>query len=79
MQDNHTAPAAHRDNLLGICHALGETFGINPLYLRLILLVGVMLNPVATAIAYTVGGVAVLAGALATRATNKQPSRKVIA
>ena len=32
----HTTP--QQDNLLGICHALGETFGFNPLYLRLALL-----------------------------------------
>lgn len=61
------AAAAHRDNLLGICHALGETYGFNPLYLRLALLVGVMLHAQYALIAYAVAGVAVGAAKLATR------------
>lgn len=64
---SQTAPAAaHRDNLLGICHALGETFGFNPLYLRLLLLVGIMLDARLALIAYAVAGIAVLAAKLAT-------------
>jgi phage shock protein C len=64
---NQTAPRPQHDNLLGICHAIGETFGFNPLILRVSLLVAVMANAEATLIAYAVGGVAVLAAKLATR------------
>lgn len=64
---HNTAPIAHRDNLLGICHAMGETFGFNPLYLRLVLLAVVMLNAQLALTAYAVAGVAVLVAKLATR------------
>ena len=55
------APAAQRDNLLGICHALGTALGFDPNWLRLalsaLLLVGL---PVALG-AYALCGVIVLA------------------
>jgi phage shock protein PspC (stress-responsive transcriptional regulator) len=62
---NQTAPAQQRDNLLGICHALGETFGFNPLFLRLALLAGVMIDAEMSLIAYFGAGVAVLVAKLA--------------
>ena len=67
-----TQTAPQHDNLLGICHALGETFGFNPIFLRLAFLVGVVLAPEASLIAYGVAGVAVLASKLLTRNSNKQ-------
>ena len=74
---NQTAPIA-RDNLLGVCHAIGDTFGFNPLYLRLVLLVCVMLNAEIAIAAYAVGGIAVLAAKLATRSSKRTDKRTLI-
>jgi phage shock protein C len=63
--DQH-APSARPDNLFGICHAIGETFGFNPLLLRLALLVAVMLNAEIALLAYAVLGVGVAAAKLFT-------------
>ena len=73
---NQTAPAAApRENLFGICHALGETFGFNPLYLRLVLLIGVMVNPEAALGAYFAAGIAVTVAKLATRSGSKRAAK----
>jgi len=74
---NQTAPIA-RDNLLGVCHTIGDTFGFNPLYLRLLLLVGVMLNAEIALGAYGVGAVAVFAAKLATRSSKRADKRLLI-
>jgi phage shock protein C len=63
---DQTAPAARPDNLLGVCHAAGEAFGFNPIYLRLLLLTGVMLNAAVAIVAYAVLGLAVVAAKLLT-------------
>ena len=70
-----TAP--QQDNLLGICHALGETFGFNPIFLRLALLVGLVIAPQASVIAYAVAGVAVLASKLLVRTSRSSKQRVV--
>lgn len=62
QNQTHATP----DNLLGVCHAVGATFGFNPLCLRLLLLVGVMLNAEAALAAYAVLGIAVAASRLLT-------------
>ena len=69
---NQTAPAPQHDNLLGICHALGETFGFNPLFLRIALLIAVMINAELALTAYFVAGAAVLVAKLATRSSSKR-------
>lgn len=43
-QTQTDAPAS-RDNLLGICHAIGEDFGFNPIFLRIPLAASVIWNP----------------------------------
>lgn len=70
-----TAPAAPRDNLFGICHALGETFGFNPLYLRIVLLIGVIVNPEVALGAYFAAGITVTVAKLATRSRSKRPTQ----
>jgi len=73
---SQTAPAqSPRDNLFGICHALGETFGFNPLYLRIALLVAVIADAEATLLAYFAAGIAVLVAKLATRSGGKRAAR----
>ena len=46
MQTSHISPVARDDTLLGVCEALGEDFGFNPIYLRLALAVSLLWNPV---------------------------------
>jgi phage shock protein PspC (stress-responsive transcriptional regulator) len=76
---NQTAPAAApRDNLFGICHALGETFGFNPLYLRVVLLVAVMINAEAALGAYFAAGIAVMVAKLATRSSGKRAKTEML-
>lgn len=56
-----TSPrATSKDNLLGICNALGEDFGFNPLWLRLALGAAFVLQPVAIVTLYLALGAAVL-------------------
>lgn len=74
-QTQTEAPAA-KDNLLGICHAIGEDFGFNPNFLRIPLAVGIIFSAQWTLIAYATMGVAVLASRLLIR---KPKARKLAA
>ncbi len=49
-----------RDNLFGVCAALGEDFGFDPFCLRVALAVGVIASPIAVLIGYASAGVLVL-------------------
>ena len=73
---NQIANESPRDNLFGICHALGEIFGFNPLFLRIALLMGVMLNAEYALVAYFAAGIAVLVAKLATRSSNSRAKAK---
>jgi phage shock protein PspC (stress-responsive transcriptional regulator) len=57
-------PAAKPDNLFGICHALGEAFGFNPIFLRIAIVFGILVNFEVTALAYLGAGLAVLAATM---------------
>ncbi|WBH17503.1 PspC domain-containing protein [Sphingomonas radiodurans] len=57
--------AAPKDNLLGICNALGEDFGFNPLWLRLVLGTAFVIQPVGVVIGYLALGLVVLVSRLA--------------
>lgn len=72
MSNQTALSESPRDNLLGICHALGETFGFNPIFLRVALLIAVMVNPEATLVGYLAAGAAVLVARFATRSSRKQ-------
>jgi len=58
---------AKPDNLFGICHALGESFGIDPLFLRLGFAGAFVIDFKIALAAYAAGGIAVAAGALLSR------------
>ena len=45
-------PLARDDTLLGACYAIGEDFGFNPLYLRLLFAFGLLGFPATALIAY---------------------------
>ena len=48
------------DTFLGVCQALGEDFGFNPVYLRVVLAAGVIWNPMAVLGVYVALGVVVM-------------------
>lgn len=60
MQKVPTSPWARDDTLLGVCQALGEDFGFNPLWLRLAFGAALLFHPLAA-----IGGYVVLAGIIA--------------
>ena len=61
MQSSQPAPIARDDTLFGVCEALGEDFGFNPIYLRLTLGVVLLLNPIAVIGGYfAVGAIVIL-------------------
>jgi phage shock protein C len=76
MQTTNDAPAQKLDNLFGVCHALGEAFGFNPLYLRIAIVFGILINFEVTAIAYAVAGVAVLTANLITKLGDRRQTTR---
>ena len=52
--------APRRDNLFGVCAAIGEDFGFDPFWLRIALAVGVIASPVAVLIGYAAAAVIVV-------------------
>jgi phage shock protein PspC (stress-responsive transcriptional regulator) len=58
-------PATAKDNLLGICNALGNDFGFNPLWLRLALGAAFVVQPLGVVISYLALGAIVLISRLA--------------
>lgn len=54
-----------KDNLLGICNALGEDFGFNPLWLRLALGAAFVIQPVGVVVTYLALGLVVLVSRIA--------------
>ncbi len=59
MQTSQPSVLARDHTLLGVCEALGEDLGFNPVFLRLAFAVGLFLNPVAVLGAYAALGVLV--------------------
>ena len=47
---------ARDDTLLGVCHAIGEDFGFNPLYLRILFAVVLFWSPLGAFAGYAVLG-----------------------
>ncbi len=59
--DTATAAVFNRnDTLLGVCEALGQDFGFNPLWLRIAFALPLIWNPVAVIGAYLALGVVVM-------------------
>ncbi|ONF95844.1 PspC domain-containing protein [Sphingomonas jeddahensis] len=65
MTTNSTPLAAPKDNLLGICNALGEDFGFNPLWLRLALGATFVIQPIGVIVTYLALGLVVLVSRIA--------------
>ncbi|MEH3104527.1 MAG: PspC domain-containing protein [Sphingomonas phyllosphaerae] len=65
MTDHIDTPAAApRDNLFGVCAALGEDFGFNPLWLRLGFAVALLFSLEKVLLTYAALGVLVLVSRL---------------
>jgi phage shock protein PspC (stress-responsive transcriptional regulator) len=52
MQTSQPSVFARDHTLLGVCEAIGEDLGFNPVFLRLAFAVGLFLNPLAVLAAY---------------------------
>ncbi len=63
------------DTLLGVCEALGQDVGFNPIWLRIALAVGLLWSPVAMIATYLGLGVAVLVA----RAVTPEPRAQAVA
>jgi phage shock protein PspC (stress-responsive transcriptional regulator) len=64
MENETTNLFRRRDTFFGICEAIGQDFGFNPLWLRLALIAPLFFFPVQTFAAYFGLGVVVLASRL---------------
>lgn len=60
MQTVQPSLLTRSDTLLGACEGLGEDFGFNPLYLRVALAVGLLVNPPVAVGTYAILALAVL-------------------
>ena len=67
MTKNTTPLPLRNDTLLGVCEAIGQDFGFNPLYLRLAFIAPLFLAPAASIAAYLGLGVIVAATRLTVR------------
>ncbi|MBS0505356.1 MAG: PspC domain-containing protein [Proteobacteria bacterium] len=72
MQTNQTSLIARDDTFFGVCQAIGDDLGFNPLWLRLVLATGVLWNPTAMFAIYAGLGVIVLASRLMFPAAKRQ-------
>ena len=50
---------AREDTLLGVCQAIGEDFGFNPVYLRILFAIILFLSPIGAFAGYAVLGAVV--------------------
>lgn len=77
MENETTNLFRRRDTFFGICEAVGQDFGFNPLYLRLAFIAPLFFFPVQSFAAYFGLGIVVLASRLlfpAQRAAVSQPA-----
>ncbi|WP_308517042.1 PspC domain-containing protein [Sphingomonas flavescens] len=63
-QTNHVALPLRSHTILGVCEAIGEEFGFNPVYLRIPFAASVIYSPMMAIAAYLLLGLGVLAARL---------------
>jgi len=81
MENETTNLFRRRDTFFGICEAVGQDFGFNPLWLRLAFVAPLFFFPVQTFIGYFALGLVVLASRLtfpAKSAAAAQPAPSVV-
>lgn len=59
MQNVQPSLLTRPDTIFGVCEGIGEDFGFNPLYLRVVMAAMLLVNPVAVLGTYAVLAVAV--------------------
>src|SRR4051794_6095592 len=62
--ENQVALPLRSHTILGVCEAIGEDFGFNPVFLRIPLATSVIWNPLVSIVAYFTLGAAVLGSRL---------------
>ena len=67
MQSADSNLLTRDDTILGVCQALGDDFGFNPLFLRIAFSLPLIWNPVVAVGAYLALGVAVMVSRLLVR------------
>jgi phage shock protein PspC (stress-responsive transcriptional regulator) len=63
-QENQVALPLRSHTILGVCEAIGEDFGFNPVFLRIPLAASVIWNPIVAVATYFALGAIVLASRL---------------
>lgn len=63
-QNNQVSPILRSHTILGVCEAVGEDFGFNPVFLRIPFAVGVLWSPLITFATYFALGAVVLGSRL---------------
>ena len=61
MQESQSSVFARDDTFFGVCEALGEDLGFNPIYLRITFAVFLLWKPVEVIAAYFIAGLVVFA------------------
>lgn len=79
MTDAKPSLFARDDTFFGVCEAIGQDFGFNPLILRVVFGVALLINPVVVIATYLALGVAVLASRLAFPARTRGAAKTVAA
>jgi len=59
MQESQSSVFARDDTFFGVCEALGEDLGFNPIYLRITFAVFLLWKPVEVIAAYAIAGLVV--------------------
>lgn len=70
---------ARDDTFFGVCEAIGQDFGFNPLILRVVFGVALLINPVVVIATYLALGVGVLASRLAFPARTRGAAKAIAA
>lgn len=76
IMTNQTPLPLRNDTILGVCEAIGQDFGFNPLYLRLAFIVPLFFAPALAFAAYL--GLGVIVAATRYFAPNKPASEQVV-
>jgi len=59
MQESQSSVFARDDTFFGVCEALGEDFGFNPIFLRITFAGFLLWKPVEVVVAYLIAGLVV--------------------
>jgi phage shock protein PspC (stress-responsive transcriptional regulator) len=79
MQASQGNLVLRTDTLLGVCQALGDDFGFNPIFLRIAFAVSLLWNPTAVIVGYLALGVVVALSRLIFRDPRQRPIQQDVA